>query len=414
MSTTPAEVARQFIAALAANDEAACLNVLHPDVGLRVWAWNGSESHRPRARVLRRLMDERAAWPDAILETFRLLADGARVAVEFRIQATEQGRLMEHNRSVVLEVDGEQVKTIDLTCAAPMPSARRRGWIAPATLSEADLHRVFEGYHYSGDNRLLIWPGVSVRETPDFAQVESDDPHPGSNRLFSARWSADEADARIEQVIAHFRARNCGFCWHVGPYDTPSDLRVRLEQHGCALAGDQALMARVGLDDLSDIPVNPDVEVVALDGADDEAIEATLRITAVAFRWTHEQLDKRRPGWVEVVKNPTLRREETVYLARLRGQPVAEAHLAWRVGTAYLAGAATLPEARGQRLYSTLLRRRLEHARAQGYQIAAINAEPMSRRIVSRYGFQTYGMYYLYGWMPVMDLNVIRTLVQND
>jgi hypothetical protein len=53
----------------------------------------------------------------------------------------------------------------------------------------------------------------------------------------------------------------------------------------------------------------------------------------------------------------------------------------------------------------------MEAAQARGYHLAAINAEPMSRRIVKRYGFKEYARMYIYGWMPVMDVEVIKSLV---
>jgi predicted acetyltransferase len=73
-----------------------------------------------------------------------------------------------------------------------------------------------------------------------------------------------------------------------------------------------------------------------------------------------------------------------------------------------------LPEYRGQRIYSTMLKRRLEEARARGYNVVAIHAEPMSRRVVSKYGFTEYGKAYLYAWMPVIDPAVIKSLVPDD
>ena len=78
---------------------------------------------------------------------------------------------------------------------------------------------------------------------------------------------------------------------------------------------------------------------------------------------------------------------------------------------AYLGGAGTLPEFRGQHVYSTLMRRRLEDARARGYQLAVINAGPLSRPIAARCGFKEYARDYVYGWMPVIDLDVIKSLV---
>jgi hypothetical protein len=43
-----------------------------------------------------------------------------------------------------------------------------------------------------------------------------------------------------------------------------------------------------------------------------------------------------------------------------------------------------------------------------------IHAEPMSRRVVSKYGFKEYGRAYLYAWMPVIDMAVIKSLVPDD
>ena len=85
-----------------------------------------------------------------------------------------------------------------------------------------------------------------------------------------------------------------------------------------------------------------------------------------------------------------------------------------RGGVAYLAGASTLPEYRNQRVFTTLLRRRLETAHARGYRVALVHAEPMSRRIVVRHGFREVGRYRIYAWMPVMDMAVIRSLVRDD
>ena len=43
--------------------------------------------------------------------------------------------------------------------------------------------------------------------------------------------------------------------------------------------------------------------------------------------------------------------------------------------------------------------------------MAAINAEPLSRPIVEKYGFKEYARIYIYGWMPMIDVNVIKSLV---
>jgi GNAT superfamily N-acetyltransferase len=407
-------IAQQFLDALAANDAATYEKILHPSVGLRLWGWRGSESHRPRARVMKRLMDEWTAWPDATLETHTLIAEEPRVAIEFRIQATERGQYVEHNRTAMLQIKDGQVHVIDLYCAEPVPSLRRKNWIAPAHVSEAALHQLFATYHHMNDWRERISASHSGFRSLRYVQSGSGLAHPASNEIEGVRWTAEETDARITALIEWHRQRNIGFVWSVTPYDTPSDLRKRLERHGFVLAGDQAVMARVGLDNLDDIATNPAVTVEVVDGTNDDALEACLQITGRCFNMTKEQIDHWRPSMFERRKDPAINVWDVTYLARWYGKPIANARVVYRAGVAYLGGAATLSQYRNQKVYATLLHHRLEDARARGYHVSFIHAEPMSRRVVARYGFKEYARFHLYGWMPEMDMEVIKAIVPDE
>jgi len=407
------QLAQDFLAALASGDPARLTEVLAEDAGMRIWGWEGGRAYRPRDRVMRALLDEWLAWPDPSLEIIGLLVNGNRVAVEFRIQATENGRYVEHNRAAFLTLGESSLQTIDLYCSEPQPSARRKGWIAPASMSDDELKQLFASSLYTFDPREWLPPLMNRSSSLRLLHGGTGDPHPGSNEVASARWTAQEADTRIKEIIDDHRQREVGFSWFVGPYDTPPDLGERLERHGLVLAGDQAVMARVGLNDL-DIPTNSRVTIEALDGSDDEAIEAVVRIVGRCFNWTPQQVDQRRPFFFDRLKRPEFREQEIQYLARLDGVPVADALVSFRGGIAHLGGASTLPEYRNQKIYSTLLRKRLEDARARGYHVVAINAEPMSRRVVSRYGFKEYARYRVYVWMPVIDMDVVRGLVPDE
>ncbi len=404
------QLAQDFMAALSSNDPARYEAVLSDEVGLRLNRWDGREVYRPRTRVVARLMEEWSSWPDPTLETFDVLAHGDRAAIEFRVQATENDRYVEHNRSAFLTIKDDKIHIIDLYCPEPIPSARRQGWIAPAALTEEEIRCLFESLMNSGDAREWIRPNSNWRGGLRGGQGGSGDAGPGSNFVGGKRWSAEEADQKIEETIAYHRDRNIGFQWWVNAFDTPADLCQRLEQHGMILAGDAAMMARLGLDQL-DIPVNPAVQVEAVDGTDETAIDAMYHITKVCFNWTDEQIAEHRPGLIERLRDPKFREKDAAFLARLDGQPVAYGRLIMECGVAYLGGSGVLPEARGHKVYSTLLRHRLEVAHARGYHLAAIGAEPMSRPIVAKYGFKEYTRTYIYGWMPVIDMAVIKALV---
>jgi hypothetical protein len=84
------------------------------------------------------------------------------------------------------------------------------------------------------------------------------------------------------------------------------------------LAGDAAMMARLGLDQL-DIPVNPAVQVEVVDGTDETVIDAIDHITQVCFNWTDAQVAESRPGMIERLRDPKFREKEASFLARLDG-----------------------------------------------------------------------------------------------
>jgi GNAT superfamily N-acetyltransferase len=407
------QFAQRFLDALQANDTSCYEAILCDDVGLLIGGWDGSELYRPRERVIRRLMKEWSAWPNATLEALNIITEDDQAAIQYRIQATENDRYIEHDRSGFLRIKDGKIHRIDLYYPEPMPSARRKGWIAPATLTDEEVERLFDTLHHASDFHEWMPPRASGRQSLRGFMGGSGDAHPGSNVVAGVRWTEAEADRRIDETIDNHRRRNIGFQWFVGPFDTPGDLRGRLERHGLILAGDAAVMARLGLD-RPDIPINSSVEIELIDGTRATAFDELAHILMVCFNWTQQQVDEHRPALIESATDPKLREREASFLAHVNGQPAAYGRVRFQAGVAFLNGAGTLPDFRNRKIYSTLLRHRLEYAHMRGYNVAAIYAEPMSRRIVTRYGFKEYARQYLYAWMPVIDMNVIRSLVPQD
>ena len=92
------QLAQDFLKALASTDAGRYESVLNEDASMLIGRWDGGEVYRPRQRVVQRLIDEWSAWTDASLEEFTVIAEDDLVAMEFRIQATENQRYVEHNR----------------------------------------------------------------------------------------------------------------------------------------------------------------------------------------------------------------------------------------------------------------------------------------------------------------------------
>ncbi len=67
----------------------------------------------------------------------------------------------------------------------------------------------------SGDVREWIRPNANWRGSLRGGRGGSGDAHPGSNFVGGKRWTAEEADQKIEETIAYHRERNIGFQWWV-------------------------------------------------------------------------------------------------------------------------------------------------------------------------------------------------------
>jgi predicted N-acetyltransferase YhbS len=406
-------LARVFVDALSARDWTALARVLTPDVGLREYTSDHLRVLRGFEKLVAHFQAEVDTYPDLSAELLSAVGDDERAAVEYRVQYTLDGRYVEEYRAAFLQLRDGQAHTLDVYRTAPQPSAHRRGWIAPPTVTPEEIVRIFDEGQYGWDLRDPLAPTANAWRGLRGRYFWSNDPHPGSNITAGFRWPAAVADAKIEEMIERYRSRGLGFTWFVSPFDEPADLAERLERHGLILAGDQVGMARVGLDPV-DIPVNPRVAIEVIEPTRDDQIEAMYRIVATCFNFTLEQTEQRRAGHFERYRNPKTYENEINYLARVDGEPVGEAALWFGLGIAYLGGASVLPQYRNQKIYSTLLARRLRDAHERGYHVATIHAEPMSRRVVARYGFQPYARFLIYAWMPEPDLDVIRSLVPQD
>lgn len=414
MNDDAALFAQKFLDACAAPTADLLNQILAEDSRVRIWSWQGRQVARDRARVIGLVRDDTERWTDARYTLLNVVGDAEKIAMEYRIQATENERYGEHNRAGFLEIANGAITSMDLYYAEPIPSARRTDYIVPANLSDAEIERLLESLHYSFDIREWMPPDETGLLSLRFATWNRSAPHPTLNGVDGVRWAEEAADAQIDAFIESFRRRNQSFVWYVSTSDTPRDLGERLIQHGLVYAGAAATMVRMGLEDLDEIPTNPEVELFAITGTDEGLLEEALVVAAVGFHLTPEVKDTWRNSFKDRARHPELMAQERTFLARLDDKPVAIGAMLLKGGRVHLGGATTLPEYRSRKIYSTMLRRRLEQGRDLGYHMATIDAEPMSRRVVSRYGFKEYGKTQLYVWMPVIDMDVIHTIVPDE
>lgn len=214
--------------------------------------------------------------------------------------------------------------------------------------------------------------------------------HPLANILGLARLNEGNADATIERVKERYGDK--AFGWVVGPNTIPTDLPSRLQSAGLVPVAQMAGMALTDLDRPIFAPQAHVEEVTMLDAARENDMMARAygmppEMSDFLLRVFAGQRDIRSRG----------------YFAYQEGRPVAWGYLVYvpESPIVLLGGAATIPEARGHGLYTALVKRRLDDARADGREAAVIQADrTTSAPICAKLGFRELCSLEFYALLP--------------
>jgi ribosomal protein S18 acetylase RimI-like enzyme len=195
-----------------------------------------------------------------------------------------------------------------------------------------------------------------------------------------APWSAMPSRERIEEVMAHYRARGHSSHFHFTLETAPNGLVEALPAAGCALESRKYVMFQR---EPCDPPVPADVR---LGQTGPEDMPAAGRILSVSF-------GSGESAW----QDPTLRARLVARMraARMRqlgawvdGQLAAAVHLHTAVGVGHVTGMATAPEFRGRGLAGLLTAYAARLARDEGASLVTLEvATPEAERVYTRIGF---------------------------
>ncbi|HYC88409.1 MAG TPA: GNAT family N-acetyltransferase [Thermoanaerobaculia bacterium] len=210
------------------------------------------------------------------------------------------------------------------------------------------------------------------------------------NGIGTARFSAADADRRVDGVIARFRAREQSFRWWVTPGSTPSNLGEVLPAHGVRFVYTSAGMT-VNLARIAPVPSVPIRQVRG-----DAEMETFADILTTVF----DRPKSDGAIWVDAYSQ--IGYEEPSpwahFIAYDGDTPAATASvlLCGEVCGIYLVG--TLASARGRGLGTAATLAALHHARARGASVGALQSSEMGERVYRAMGFVSHGMLAMYEW----------------
>lgn len=231
------------------------------------------------------------------------------------------------------------------------------------------------GMHVFSDDELIVVDSGFATDT--------------FNVVCRARLPREDASERIRSVLRHFGSQGRPFAWWVGPADRPSDLGVKLEEHGFAAAGTEPGMA-ADLERLPSVDVSPGGLRV-----ERTRTEAQVREFAEVLASLADPPDPTVVRFYERASPALLEPESplSIYVGYLGEEPVASAELTFGGGIVGLYNVSTRSAHRKKGIGTAMTVRPLLDARNAGFRMAVLQASEEGFPIYSRLGFEVIGSF---------------------
>jgi GNAT superfamily N-acetyltransferase len=218
------------------------------------------------------------------------------------------------------------------------------------------------------------------------------------NGIVFSCFSSSQTEEIVSEEIKYFTQLNRVFEWKVYSHDRPLDLLLQLRRRGFKIGEEESLMVR----ELRDLPpalMAPAAPKVAVDPVRDEQGVADFLSIETAV-WSCEP-GRTRELLLSMLNNPTQR--DLAFVAYADQRPVGCARLTSSPNSQFsgLWGGSVLPDYRRQGIYRALLAARILHLRGfEEIRYLRVDALPMSRPILEKYGFQRIASTWPAEWPP--------------
>lgn len=230
--------------------------------------------------------------------------------------------------------------------------------------------------------RNITFPNVRREVTPHVVRLL--DLHGTFSWIVYSQLTPDNADSVIAGEIAYFRDLGHDFEWKLYGHDAPPDLKDRLAAHGFDIDEEEAVVVLP----LADAPP----ELFELNGhdirhiTDPDQLGDITTIESTVWGEDHSALVEYLAAEKRAAPDML-----SIYIAYVDGNP---ASCGWtrfspQSQFASLWGGSTIAQYRGRGLYRGLVAARAVEARQRGIAFFCVDASPMSRPILERFGFQT-------------------------
>lgn len=205
----------------------------------------------------------------------------------------------------------------------------------------------------------------------------------------------DEANAEdtIREQVRYFEGIGQDFEWKVYDHDAPSGLKERLQSHGFTVEEAEAIMV-LDLEEAPAIlwqPIHRDVKRIMAPEQLADVLAVERQVWDEDFSGLGNYLGNALSNYPE---------QMSVYVAYIDGRPASTAWIYFPEHSQFasLWGGSTLSGFRKQGLYTGLLAVRAQEAKARQVRYLTVDASPMSRSTLEKFGFELIACSYPCKW----------------
>ena len=246
---------------------------------------------------------------------------------------------------------------------------------------------------FDQDQRIDIEFPETRREATPHVVRHVDISGTGEGIITYSRLNKENADDAIREQVRYFESLGQDFEWKLYDYDQPPDLKERLAAHGFTIEEEEAIM-------LLDLELAPPVlwEPIRHDVRRITDPEKLADVVVIERQVWNEDFSSLGEFLGESLRSyPD---QMSVYVAYVDAQPASAAWVYFPKHSQFasLWGGSTVSGFRKQGLYTALLAVRAQEARSRGARYLTVDASPMSRPILEKFGFECIAYSYPCKW----------------